>query len=48
MQNIKKNLQNDVYENMDKVMEELDRLKAKYLEQGPNFSGRIEIFCEIS
>ena len=29
---IKKNLQNDIYENMDKFMEDLERMKSKYYE----------------
>ena len=45
---IKKNLQNDIYENMDKFMEDLERMKSKYYEQGPNFSGRGELFAETA
>jgi hypothetical protein len=45
---IKRNIQNDIYENLDKFKEDLDRLKQKYNEQGPNFSGKGEIFTEIS
>lgn len=41
---IKKNLQNDIYEDLDKFRDELEKLKAKYLEQGPKFSMRNEIF----
>jgi hypothetical protein len=33
---------------MDKFMEDLERLKAKYFESGPNFSGRGEIFADTT
>lgn len=48
MANLKRNLQNDIYENMDKFLEDIELLKSKYLEQGPIFTGRTEIFAEVA
>ncbi len=45
---MKRNLQNDMYENIDKVVEALDLLKTKYMKQGPKFSGKSEIFAEVN
>lgn len=45
---LKRNLQNDIYESMDKFMESLEQVKLKYNEQGPNFSSKAEVFSEIS
>ena len=33
-----------MYEDMDKVNEDIDRMKARFIESGPKFTGRIEIF----
>ena len=32
---------------MDKFLEDIEKLKVKYNEQGPQFSGRGEIFAEV-
>jgi len=48
IQNIKRNLQNDMYDCMDKFMEDIEKLKNKYNESGPIFSARTEIFSEVS
>ncbi|CDW76855.1 guanylate-binding n-terminal domain containing protein [Stylonychia lemnae] len=48
VQNLKRNLQNDMYDSIDKFLEDIDKLKQKYNESGPIFSGRLEIFSEIS
>lgn len=37
-----------MYENLDKFLEDLEKLKIKYNEQGPQFSGKSEIFSELS
>ncbi len=37
-----------MYENMDKFIEAVELLKAKYMESGPQFSGRSEIFSEVA
>ena len=33
---------------MDKFMQDIEKLKSKYLEQGPIFTGRGEIFSDTS
>ena len=33
-----------MYEDFDKVKEAIDKLKEKFLESGPRFAGRMEIF----
>ena len=40
---IKRNLSNDMYEGIDQFKVELDKLKTKFMENGPRFAGRIEI-----
>ena len=37
-----------MYDNIDKFLEDVERLKSKYNESGPIFTGRSEIFSEIS
>jgi len=37
-----------MYESMDKFIEDVELLKQKYLESGPQFSGRTEIFAEVA
>ena len=37
-----------MYDSIDKFLEDIERLKLKYNESGPIFSGRLEIFSEIS
>jgi hypothetical protein len=37
-----------MYDNMDKFLEDVEKLKTKYNEQGPIFTGRSEIFSEVS
>lgn len=36
-----------MYDNMEKFIEEIERLKIRYNENGPIFSGRAEIIAEI-
>jgi hypothetical protein len=38
------NLQNYMYEDFDKVKEAVEVLKVKFMESGPRFTGRMEIF----
>lgn len=33
---------------MDKVLEDLEMVKIKYMEQGPKFTGRGELFADIA
>ena len=37
-----------MYENLDKFLEGIERLKQKYNDEGPIFSGKSEIFTEVS
>lgn len=37
-----------MYENLDKFREDLDRIKQKYNDQGPIFTGKAEILSDIS
>lgn len=37
-----------MYDSIDKFLDDIERLKQKYNESGPIFSGRLEIFSEIS
>lgn len=37
-----------MYENLDKFMEDIEKLKQKYIEKGPIFSGKSEIFTEVA
>lgn len=36
-----------MYDNIDKFLEDIERLKQKYNDQGPVFTGRSEIISEI-
>jgi len=47
IQAIKKNLSNDMYDDLDKIKEDLEKLKTRFIEHGPKFSGRMEILSEI-
>lgn len=36
-----------MYDDIDKFKEDLDRLKEKFLESGPRFSGRVEVIQDV-
>ena len=36
-----------MYADMDNIKGDLDKLKAKLIEKGPKFTGKLEIFAEI-
>ncbi len=44
---IKRNINGGIYEDMDRIREELKKLKRKLIEEGPKFGGKLEIFAEI-
>jgi hypothetical protein len=44
--NIKKNLQNDIYDSIEKFKEDIDTMKSRFMENGPVFSGRKEILLD--
>jgi len=47
LQNLKRSISNDIFEDLDSFRGELDKLKTKFLDHGPKFSGRLEIFQEV-
>jgi hypothetical protein len=44
--NIKKNLQNDIYDSIEKFQEDLETMKSRFMESSPVFSGRKEILLD--
>jgi hypothetical protein len=36
-----------MYQDFDKVKDAIEELKVKFLENGPRFTGRMEIFQEV-
>lgn len=44
---MKRNINGGMYEDMDRIRDELERLKGKLIELGPKFGGKMEIFAEI-
>ncbi len=47
MNQLKKNLQNDIYMSIEYFQEDIDKLKQKYNEKMPNFTGKTEIILEV-
>jgi hypothetical protein len=44
---LKRNINGGLYGDIDHIKSDLDRLKAKLIEKGPGFTGKLEIFADI-
>lgn len=47
IQIIKRNIQNNIYEDFEKVREAIEGVRARFMEGQPEFQGRVEMFQEM-